>query len=140
MAWWCVVRAARRRRIRRSRKQGNFAWFSSGCSAASSCLMTRTNLTARRRFVLSGLLGVAGIAANVSLRGRSCAVARKRRTQQEDPLLPEQDPHWRYLWLKRSTLMSDEPVRELVASEARRVARLAIADQVAAMERFLDPR
>ena len=102
--------------------------------------MTRTNLTARRRFVLSGLLGVAGIAANVSLRGRSCAVARKRRTQQEDPLLPEQDPHWRYLWLKRSTLMSDEPVRELVASEARRVARLAIADQVAAMERFLDRR
>ena len=67
-------------------------------------------------------------------------MARRRRTQQEEPLLPEQDPHWRYLWLRRSTLMSDERVRELVAVESRRIARLPIADQVAAMEQFLDRR
>jgi hypothetical protein len=36
--------------------------------------------------------------------------------------------------------MSDEPVRELVAVESRRIAHLPIADQVAAMEQFLDRR
>ena len=67
-------------------------------------------------------------------------MARKRRQPQEGGRLAKQELRWRYVWLRRSALMSDERVRELVATESRRLVHLPIAERVGAMERFLDRR
>src|SRR4026208_940534 len=65
-------------------------------------------------------------------------MARRRPTTAGAGSCSASDPHWRYAWLQRATLMSDLRIRELVSSESKRLAPLPIEEQVARMESFLD--